>query len=480
MKKFLEKHDLFKIIGLIIAFVVLLTWIIPSGSYTNGQFVLGKITRIGIFDLGQYLLLGIYYFAVIITFLLILGGLYSVLAKIPGYQKIVNSFANKIKGHETAFVLITSFVFAALTSISTELYQLLIFVPFLISVMAKLKFDKKTAFSATFGGILIGVVGATFSPVIFEYLNYYLGLKYTTEILAKIILFVCAYGLFNYFTIKHMKNANSKKDDFEKIEDKFAVAEEKESKTKKSKKSDVKYIGIVVVAIIILLFQLLAYIGWKNVFNISAFESFHKWLTGLSIGNANIVSYLLGTVNAFGSWDLYAIQTIMLIAIIVLKFVYKIPTSECFESFLNGCKKMCRPIILVVLAYTVCVLTSVYPIIPTITDWLMSLTKSFNVYLASISTFIASFFTVEMRYTVSSIGQYMAGQFGSEANNPTIMLIFQSFYGLVQFFAPTSAILILGLSYLGIEYKSWMKYIWKFLLALLIVILVIVSIVAFA
>ena len=45
MKKFLEKHDLFKIIGLIIVFVVLLTWIIPSGSYTNGQFVLGKITR---------------------------------------------------------------------------------------------------------------------------------------------------------------------------------------------------------------------------------------------------------------------------------------------------------------------------------------------------------------------------------------------------------------------------------------------------
>ena len=473
MKKF------FKILGLVIVLCVLASWIIPTGNYTNGQFVVGNINRVGIFDLGQYLLLGIYYFAIIITFLLVLGGFYSVVAKIPGYQKLVTDIAKKIKGKEIAFVLVTSFVFAALTSISTELYQLLIFVPFLITIMSKLKLEKTTAFCATFGGILVGIVGSTFSPVIFEYINHFLGVKYTTEIFAKIVLFVAAYGLFNFFTIKHMKKVknNSKR---EMIEDKFAVEEVKSTKKSKKEEKNTKYTGLIVVGVILLLLQIMAYIGWKDVFEISAFTKFHTWITGLSIGDAKVLSYILGTVNAFGSWDLYAIQTVLLIAIIVLKIVYKIPAFDCFENFLNGCKKMCRPIIIVILAYTVCVLTTVYPVIPTITDWLMSLTKSFNVYLASIATVIASLFSVEMRYAVSSIGQYMAGQFGSEANNPTIMLVFQSFYGLVQFFAPTSAILVLGLSYLGIDYKSWLKYIWKFLVALLIVILIVISIVAFA
>ena len=483
MKKFLEKHDLFKILGLVIALCVLLSWIIPSGSYSSQKFVIGNITRIGLFDLGQYLLLGIYYFAIIITFLLILGGLYSVLASIPGYQALVKKISKKIEGKEIAFVLITSFVLAALTSISTEVYQLLIFVPFLISIMSNLKIDKTTAFCATFGGILIGVVGATFSPVIFEYINYYFSVNYTTEIVSKIVLFIAAYGLFNFFTIKHMKATSKRGAKLEKIEDKFAVEEVKTEKSKtksKAKKEDAKYVGIIVISAILLVLQIMAFIGWSDVFKISAFTKFHNWITGLSIGDAKVLSYVLGTVNAFGSWDLYAIQTVMLIAIIVLKFVYKIPGSKCFESFLKGCKKMCRPVIIVVLAYTVCVLSTVYPVIPTITDWLMSLCKTFNVYLAALSTFIASFFSVEMRYAVSSIGTYMAGQFGSEANNPTIMLVFQSIYGLVQFFAPTSAILVLGLSYLGIDYKSWLKYIWKFLIGLLIVILVVISIVAFA
>ncbi len=478
MKKIFEKYDLFKILGLIIILCVLLSWIIPTGSYSSGQFVVGNITRIGLFDLGQYLLLGIYYFAIIITFLLVLGGFYSVLAKIPGYQKLVTKFSKLIEKKEIAFVLITSFIFAALASISTEIYQLLIFVPFLISVMSKLKIDKTTAFCATFGGILIGIIGSTFSPVIFEYINYYFGVKYTTEIISKLILFVATYGLFNFFTIRHMLNGFKRGAKLEKIEDKF-VKEEKVVKTKTKDKNNSKFIGIIIIASIILVLQIMAFIGWKDVFNISIFNKFHNWITGLSIGDAKILSYILGTVNEFGSWDLYAIQTVMLIAIVILKFVYKIPGDKCFESFLNGCKKMCRPIIVVILAYTVCVLSTVYPVIPTITDWLMNLCKSFNVYLAALSTFISSLFSVEMRYTISSIGTYMAGQFGSEANNPVLMLIFQSIYGFVQFFAPTSAILVLGLSYLGIEYKSWLKYIWKFLIGLLIVILVVISVVAF-
>ncbi len=477
MKKFFEKYDLFKIIGLVILFVVALSWIIPAGTVSGNDLVVGEITRIGITDIGQYILLGIYYFAVIVTFLLILGGFYSILSKTSGYQSIVDSIAKKLKGKEYAFVLIVSFVFAALTSISNEIYQLLIFVPFVITIMAKLKFDKITAFCTTFGSILIGVIGATYSPVIFEYINYYFSLTYSSEILTKVALFFIAYVLFNFFTIRHMKTVLKGKNK-DVIEDKFAIAEPK-TKGKKASKTKAKVLPVIIVLGILFVLQVMGYIGWSDSFGLKAFDNFHNWIMGLSIGDFKIVSAILGTINAFGSWDLYTIQIMMIIASIILAIVYKIGFNEYYESFISGAKKMCRIIILVLLAFTVCVFVTVYPFLPVVVDWITGLTKSFNIYLASLSTAIASFFTVEMRYTVSSIGTLFAGQFGSEANNPVIMLILQSFYGLVQFVAPTSMMIVIGLSYLNIPYKKYLSYIWRFLVGMLICVLVIISLVAF-
>lgn len=477
MKKFFEKYDLFKIIGLVILFVVALSWIIPTGSISGSDLVVGEITRIGISDIGQYLLLGIYYFAVIVTFLLILGGFYSILSKTSGYQRIIESVAKKIKGKEYIFVLIVSFVFAGLTSISNEIYQLLIFVPFIITIMSKLKFDKITAFCTTFGSILIGVIGATYSPVIFEYINYYFSLTYSSEILTKVALFAIAYVIFNFFTIRHLKkvlNSNSK----DVIEDKFAIPETK-TKSKKTNKEKAKILPVIIVLALLFVLQVMGYIGWDTSFGVKVFDNFHNWVMGLSIGDFKIVSAILGTINAFGSWDLYTIQIMMIIASIILAIAYKISFNDYYESFINGAKKMCRTTILVLLAFTVCVFVTVYPFLPVIVDWIMGLTKSFNIYLASISTAIASFFTVEMRYTVSSIGTLFAGQFASEANNPVIMLILQSFYGLVQFVAPTSMMVVIGLSYLNISYKKYLSYIWRFLVGMLVCVLVIISLVAF-
>ena len=50
-------------------------------------------------------------------------------------------------------------------------------------------------------------------------------------------------------------------------------------------------------------------------------------------------------------------------------------------------------------------------------------------------------------------------------------------YGFANFFVPTSAILMIGLSYLEIPYNKYLKYIWKFLLIMLIIILLILLIV---
>ena len=50
MKKEVKKFDLVKISGAMVLLTVLLTWIIPQGTFSGTEMQIGEITRIGIFD----------------------------------------------------------------------------------------------------------------------------------------------------------------------------------------------------------------------------------------------------------------------------------------------------------------------------------------------------------------------------------------------------------------------------------------------
>ena len=95
--------------------------------------------------------------------------------------------------------------------------------------------------------------------------------------------------------------------------------------------------------------------------------------------------------------------------------------------------------------------------------------------LTTISGLLTSAFTVEYSYTVNLIGTFLTTKFADLTDQ--IALILQLTYGYVGFFIPSSAILLMGLSYLGISYKEWMKYIWKFLLIMLAIIVVLLLII---
>ena len=49
-------------------------------------------------------------------------------------------------------------------------------------------------------------------------------------------------------------------------------------------------------------------------------------------------------------------------------------------------------------------------------------------------------------------------------------------YGLFGFFAPTSALLMLGLGMQEVKYSEWLKHIWKFVAAMFVVICVVLFI----
>lgn len=511
MKKFFEKHDLVKIVFGMILLTVILTWIIPQASFSTGELVKGDITRVGIFDFGTYGLLGMYYFTVLVTFIFVLGAFYQFLSKLGAYQKLTDSLANKIKGKEILFSLIVSFIFAALASIINEYIVLVAFMPFIITLCSKAGMDKISSFVNTFGAMLVGILGSTISTKVVGMNVNYFSLSYTDNLLEKIIFFFVVFIVYSIFNVLYLRKYVSKKSikkeekttakKASKISSKNAKnaaaktaknvkvvkaenVEVKEEKTKiltedmfanKVDGSKNSIIPLIIVAVIAILTIILAYIPWTTVFEVEWFTNAYNWvISEVKLFNVPIFSYILGGVQEFGSWDLFGAQVVMLLAIFVLAICYRVNVNTVIESIGEGFKKVSKLVVILLLCYVVLEFTVLFPVIPTIVGEILG--TKFNVLTTGLAGLITNLFTVEYQYTTNLIYSNISTLYSS--NIGVVSMIFQLTYGFVSFFAPSSAMLFVGLSYLDIPYKNWMKYIWKFLVVVLVAIIALAFIIA--
>ena len=471
MKKKENKHNLVKVAGIMVLITVLLTWLIPQGVYQGSSLNVTEITRVGLFDFFTYGLLGMYYFTVLVTFIFVLGAFYQVLSRTKGYQDLTSKIAEKFNGKEIIFVLCTSFVLAVITAITNEYIVVLSVVPFFITILSKMKLDKITAFVTTFGAILVGILGSVYSAKIVGINVQYLGTEYNALLWVKILTFALAYLAFNTFTVLHLFSAkNNKKNE--------AVADLFETKETNEKSRSASW-AIAVVLGIFALVTLLAYLPWEEVFKVTWFSDALKSITEAKVFGSPVFGYILGKVNAFGSWDIFGVQIVMLISILIIKIVDKMSFDEVCEAFGEGFKKVSKLVVIMLLCYLVLEFAVMFPVIPTIVDWFLGLfgkaSEKLVLVFSSITGLFTSMFTVEYQYTYSLIGTYLTNAHSAFTNQIAYML--QATYGLASMFSPASAILFVGLSYLGITYKEWMKYIWKFLLVMLVVIIVLMIII---
>lgn len=474
IKSMFEKHDLFKIALLAVLVTIVLTWIIPYGSLMSGTYTNGGLGRQGLADI---LLSGVYsanFFIQQLMFIIFVGVFYGVLTHISGYKVLVSKIADKLKGKEKIFVIASSLVITLLTSFLTQTYAILIFIPFIINIATKMKLDKITTFLCTFGSMLIGILGATYGSDGFiyfiNYLNYYQTITVTEELGLRFGILALAFILFNFFTILHMNKALASKKNEEVVEDLFEVESEKSKK--------VKVWPIALFLIVLAVFTILGYVNWSENFNITIFNKFHTWLTELAVGEYTIVAYILGNnATAFGAWDLFTITVVMAIVLILSVIVYGVKFDEALDNALEGIKKILKPIILLLLVYVVFVFVYWCPFTVTICNWITSFADGFNPFLGTLSAIVSSLFHIDFGYAGYVLGDIITTTYGT--NFGIGMALYVAINGLVQFVAPTSAFLLIGLSYLNIPYKKWIKYIWKFALILLALILVIFALLTY-
>lgn len=484
----MKKHNLLKVLLIMILVVVLASWILPVTDISDaGSFETTNTNGIGLFTLANYFSIGIQIFRNVPLYILAVGGLYGVLHKIPQYRILLDKIVEGFDGKESWFMIIVGVFIAILSSMAGLSFPIILLFPFVISIILLMGYDKITAAMLTVGSVVAGLIGTVFSnfgvvgagtsyapltDLTNQFGQFVTGGTYGTNenVWFKLALLVFSIALVLINTIIYAKKHRNKNN---KVEGIF-VPEKVETKNK-------SIMPLAIILDLLLVVIILAFISW-SLFNIDVFDNITKYLvnpTGsdFSKGIYNAFNSILGLteINSFGNWTLVEASLTIVLASGLIAFVYRKSFNTYISSFVEGVKKAVIPALLIAVSLIILVISVDFPLELTILRPILDLNGSVNIFVMGVVALFFSIFIVDPFYVVYTASPYIASVVTASSIGLTA-LIWQSMYGLTMLIAPTSFVLLATLSYLGISYGKWLKSIWKLLLELLAVIILVLLI----
>ena len=448
-----KEYSLLKIVLIPLLVYLVLTWFIPTGSFSGGEFVKGEVSSLGLYGLFSAPVYSFAVFAQYIILILCVGGFYGVLNKTGAYQSIVDFISKKNK---TCLLIFSVIIFALLSSLFGETMLVFILLPFFISVLCKAGYDKVSSMAATIGSTLIGMVAST-SGNLAIYKNYF-NLEPKSFILYNIILLIILMFLLCMFIITKDKKEKGRKELIKDIPLYESVRGNKKS-----------VVPLVIVLVISVLLIVLGGYNWFYSYGVKLFTELHEKITGIELFKVSIFPRIFGNFSEIGYFSNYDISAVLVISSVVISWLYSIKFNEFIDSFKKGAKEMLLPGVYVILASIIFaqVVTASGNISITISNSILKLFKDFNVFSGTLAGIAGSFFYNDFLYLMN--GLYGIVSTYEVGNMPFILSVFQSTFGVMMFVLPVSVLLIGGLKYLNISYKEWIKYIWKFLLQVFVI-----------
>ncbi len=477
-----SKYGLLKVLGISFLVFAILSWIIPAGSYSSSTYTASTTSPVGLYGLFVDPLYSFGIFVQYIVVFLAIGGLYGILNKTGVYSKLVDGISNKFKSKKTLFLIITIIAFALLSSLVGSQIALFVFVPFVIAILMTLGYDKITSLAATVGSILVGIIGSTYgTAVVFKS---FFSMDSNNGILYKVVLFVIVVALYIFFILGKEK-LNAKKEIVEEVKPKKGkkkVEEALEKVAEKVKKVEIPLydgnkeekknaVPLVIMFSLLAVIILMGMFNWYYTFEIEFFDKIYESIMSVEVGGVAIFAKIFGELPQIGSFGNYDLAAVIIIATVLIGWVYGIKFNDFIDSYKDGAKKMLLPSIYVMFASIIfaVMVNSNTNISSTIVNFLLGLTEKFNTLVVTLVGLVSSYFFNDFPYMVNGIYGALSTY---DANlYPLISIILNSTYGLAMLILPVSITLIAGLKYMDVSYKEWFKYIWKFLLQVFVLII---------
>ena len=236
----MKKHNTFKVVlGTLLVFAIL-SWIIPAAYFQGTLQDQGRV-QVGLFDMFNYSLTSLSYFGHYSLYVIFVGGLYGVLNKIPAYRNLLDAMVKKVYGKEKVILSVIMVLFAIVVSVYGIEIEMLLFVPFLVSFILMMGFDKMVAALTVAGSSLVGITGYTYALGKLNVLLSALGLDIASDIYVKAMILLVGLVLLIFNTLLYIsKNDTTKITEIKADKKKDAKVEEETVAVKVEDKPEAK------------------------------------------------------------------------------------------------------------------------------------------------------------------------------------------------------------------------------------------------
>ena len=446
----MKKYNIFKVLTIVILLAMLLSYFIPGTIMGYSGVEKGTIIPVTFADAFINGVTAVNASLTTLAFVFVIGIFYAVLKKTDRYETLVENTASVFDTNKALFIVITIIVLGAVSLFSGSFMPMLVFVPFLISVLRKLGFNKLTAIFTTIGSMIIGSTGSLYT----YYLNQYLSLTTKDNVVVKVTLaLIGLVSMVAFILLFNKKPINS-------------------GEVRRSTKK--KMLPIYISFILIFILFVLGFVNWNGYFGFTGFEDFLNTLREGKIGGVSIFDAAIGTsVVAFGTWQLFNAATLIMFFAVLLGIIYRIKINEFLECISAGLKKAFPYAIIVVLAYLALVNVYSSGIFYTMVIGLTS--KTIDLFSSAVSGILAAILYPDYGYatqfTLNAIMSTSAKEYQS-----IFAVVFQAIYSLFLLISPTSILVLFALYFTETRFGEWIKYIVKYFLVTLIIDILVIAI----
>lgn len=460
----MKKYHLLKTILITFLVFIVLSWFVDGGLIYNGEFYEAESsTALGIGDIFSLPFQAFYLFAEYGLIFIFIGGMYGIFNKTGAYKKLIESIAKLFKNKKLLALSLTSIifiVFEAMVGIPTLSFVL---VPFFSTILSELGISKYKTMLATVGSIILATFGSVIGYA--TIINYLLGINSLSLVKVRLILLVIA--IIVMLVSLYLKNRDriKNKDDVKSLEEVIDPLKPI-LETKKS------FVPLIAIMIFSLMLAVLGMYNWSESLGIELVGNFStKVLNKIS---------LLNGFGTLGTWGTKELAALIVITSLITALIYRIKLNDIIDAFKEGAKPMLK----VAFYSTICSLIFMYyynseqgyNFIDTIIFKIYDSSNDYLVLKTAIATPISNFLLNNSIFLANGISNITKTLSTNTSTLSFVGLTIQMTSSVASLVLPTSFILIAGLSYFDIPYLKWLKYIWKIILVLILIIGIIVLI----
>ncbi len=430
---------------LILLFVLMVISIILTHVISNGRFlVVEGVTDYSTYEriegsrgialwkglLAPFLILGTsdgINLIMLSIFLLVITGAFEAMSASNGIKVIVGRIINKYKNRRFLLLSIITLVFMLFGALLGLFEEMLTLLPIIVILCVSLGYDSFTGFIVSIVACGFGFSSAITNPFTVLFASNIIGVNPMTNVWYRIIIFVIMYGLLELFIFLYVRSIKRNPEssltyesDLKKKE--IGINEESEV-TENEKKIFITYLVFFGVVLSV-------------IFSFSLIEALRDYTVV-----ALIVVFLFGGI---------------LSSLLATGFNYKLT----FKAFLKGVVSALPSIVFIFMASSIKYILVEGNVLPTIVHSINGVVENNNVYSVAIMLFLI---ILGLEFFISSSTAKAIFVMGILAmlnlglSKELLVLIYTFADGYTNLLFPTSPVLLIGLSIVGVSYFKWIK-----------------------